>query len=995
MKTCAVPGGKACLQFPAAAAALIALANCASALTPGLSLTQYLHTSWTQMEGAVVPGVEALAQTSDGYLWLGTAQGLLRFDGLRFAAWKPPQGEKLPGEAIKSLAASADGGLWIGTESGIAKLRDGHLVPCAGGNVLTSQTIAAMLEDRAGRLWAGSAQETAAGLVLIEKGTVKTFGWESGLPGLQVPSLFQDRGGTIWVGTSAGFCRWNGSRAEQCRLTSPGDRIDSITGDAAGNLFLAGVTSGILRFANGRIEPASGPLRNDFKALLREHDGNLWIGTMNRGLLCLRNGGTEHFTRRDGLSSDEITAMFEDREGNLWVGTANGLDRFRQPKVARWSTQDGLAGNSITAVCATRDGDVWVAAVGGGLSRVRGNRVTTYAREAGLPPATVLSLYEDARGTLWAGTTGGLGYLSHNRFVEIRGTAGTRLTRVFAITAGRSGGLWLADAQRGLWQLQHGLPAPAKPDGLPPGKSIYQLHTSRGGDLWIGYHEGGIAVVSGGSVHSYDPPNGLAAGPVQAIYEDSLDNAWVGTGQGLSRFRKGHWTTWTTAQGLPEGGIQAIGEDTHGHLWLVTAAGLLALELSGLERIADGAPQRLAFATYGPGDGIRPAKFGMSGPRIARSRDGRLWIDTQDGVASIDPGTIRTNTLPPPVAIEHLLVDGKPLELRAREIGLRGRAVQFEYTALSLTQPESIRFRYKLEGFDKDWVEAGTRRQIVYANLPPRHYRFRVIACNNDGVWNRTGAALAFRAEPYFYQTWLFLALCASAAGLAGYGGHRLRLRQLRSGFRLVLQERTRVTREMHDTILQGFAGVVFQLEAASRQMANSPEAGKRRMDLALEQADRSLREARQALSAMRISALENSTLPEALRTASRQIVEGTPIRFDMAVTGKARELPYDVQANLFIIAREAMTNAMNHGKPQRITLELVYAAHEVRLAVQDDGVGFDPQAAAAKNNHWGLAGMSERARQMAACLTVDSVPGQGTRLEVVVGQKGSRRLRR
>ncbi len=997
MKACVVYGGKCRLHVLAVAAALIPLAHCALAAPPGLSLMQYIHTSWTQMEGSVMPGVEAVAQTSDGYLWLGTAQGLIRFDGLRFIPWTPPAGEQLPSQAIKSLTASAGGGLWIGTQSGIGRLRDGHLVPYAAGNGLAGQTIVTMLEDRAGRLWAGSSQRTAAGLILIEKGSVTTYGRESGLPALQIRSLFQDRGGALWVGTEAGFCRWNGSRAGPCRLTHPGYAIRSISGDAEGRLFLAGMTKGILRFADNRLEPIGGPLPDgitNVETLLRDHKGNLWVGTINQGLFCLRNGQVEHFTRRDVLSSDSIAALFEDREENLWVGTPNGLDRLREPKVARWSTRDGLSGNLITAVCATREGDVWVAAVGGGLNRLHDNRVTKYAPGAGLPQATILSLYEDGNGTLWMGTVGGVGYLSHNRFVEIRRTGEPRLDRVFAIASGPQGTLWLADAQWGLFQLQNGRLAPAKPDGVPPGKSIYQLYSGRSGDLWIGYHEGGITVVGRGGVQSYEPPNGLAAGPVQAFYEDSFDTAWVGTGQGLSRFRKGHWTTWTTAQGLPEGGIQAIMEDTHGHLWLVTGAGLLDVALADLQRSADGSPQGLAFATYGPSDGIRPARFGMANPRIARSRDGRLWIDTQDGVASINPGVIRTHTQSPPVAIEQMMVDGKPLDLSAREIGFRGRAVQFDYTALSLTMPEAIRFRYKLEGFDKDWIEAGTRRQIVYANLPPRHYRFHAIACNNEGIWNQTGATLAFRSEPYFYQTWLFAALCVSAAGLAGYGMHRLRMRQLRSGFRLVLQERARLTREMHDTILQGFAGVVFQLEAASRQMTNSPEAGKQRMDRALEQADRSLREARLALSAMRISALENSTLPEALRAAARQIVDGTAIRFDMEVKGKARPLPDDVQANLFIIAREAMNNAMNHAHPHGLLLELAYSAHQVRLTVQDDGVGFDPQTAAAKSNHWGLAGMGERARLIGAGLTVDSAPGRGTRLEVVVEQKASRRFR-
>jgi signal transduction histidine kinase len=337
------------------------------------------------------------------------------------------------------------------------------------------------------------------------------------------------------------------------------------------------------------------------------------------------------------------------------------------------------------------------------------------------------------------------------------------------------------------------------------------------------------------------------------------------------------------------------------------------------------------------------------------------------------------------------LVDGHPLGVSAGETEIRGQ-VQFEYTALSLSLPEYVRFRYKLEGLDKGWIDSQNRRQIVYGSLSPRHYRFLVTARDENGVWNDTAASFAFWVPPRFYQTWWFAVLFASTLVACGQSLHRLRMRRMRSRFQLVMQERARLSRELHDTVLQGFAGVVYQLEAASRQLAASPADSKRRIDRALEQADQSLREAREALSCLRLSALEDKSLAEAVKVAGGQILEGTKISFEMNVKGKPRELPYDAQATVYTIAREAMNNAMNHAQPDRVRVDLEYTPTTVRLVVQDDGKGFDVQNSGQKIDHWGLSGMRERARQIHADLLIESAPGRGTRVELVVNGRTSRR---
>jgi signal transduction histidine kinase len=329
-------------------------------------------------------------------------------------------------------------------------------------------------------------------------------------------------------------------------------------------------------------------------------------------------------------------------------------------------------------------------------------------------------------------------------------------------------------------------------------------------------------------------------------------------------------------------------------------------------------------------------------------------------------------------------------------LGVRGRSIEVEYTALSLTLPETVRFRYMLEPVNHAWVDAGITRRMAYANLQPGKYRFRVTACNNDGEWNFSGAALAFTIEPRFYQTWWFFGACIAGsiaiAVLIGWGLHHSRIRRLRNRFQLILQERSRLTRDLHDTLLQGFAGVVYQLEAASRQMANEPELGRARLSKALEQADQSLFEARQALSSMRLPALEGRSLAEALQAAGEQITVDTPIRFELTVRGRARELSYELQACLFSIGREAMTNAATHGQPGRIALVLAYGADTVSLTVRDTGIGFDLPAAESKRDHWGLAGMQERARHAGGSLKIESSPGSGATVEVTVDERSARR---
>jgi ligand-binding sensor domain-containing protein/signal transduction histidine kinase len=965
-------------------------------LDPKLALTQYVHTNWTQRHGFALQSVKALAQTKDGYLWLGTATGLYRFDGINVVPWKPASAASLPSREVRVLLAAGDGGLWIGTAAGVSKLQGGNLKNYTSKNGLCEGFVMALIEDHRGRLWVGSAGSKASGLSVIQHDSVRTIDGNQ-LPSPNVLSLFEDRKNSIWIGTSKGLCRSSLDGEAAC-VPEIRSTVSSIAAESDGDLLIADSGARTLfRYSDGRLTPvvrSVGDASLSPMVLLRDRDDAVWLGTLGQGLLRLRNGGFERFTRRDGLSGDIIETLFEDREGNLWVGTENGLDRLRNPEIPRLSTLEGLSGDLITSVYGARNGENWIGTMGSGLNRVSGGAITHYLTGAGLPSTTVISMYEDAAGRLLVGTSGGLCYRSHDRFVNLLTKDGARADRVFDITGDGQGTVWLADQRKGLLRLRHEGLEPAHLKGLPEAKDIYQIHCDLQGVLWIGYYHGGVVGIRDGFVQKYSANEGLAPGPVYAIQSDSTGNIWIGTSGGLSRLRNGRLTTWTTKHGLPEGGVQAILDDRKGGLWLGSTNGLLKLTLGTVNSCPDGSPSSLGFSTYGPSEGIRLGSGGRTmNPRMTRSSDGVLWISTQDGVAVINPTDLGRNPVPTPVVIERMMIDRKDIPLDGpAEITFRAREVQLDYTALSFVSPETTQFRYKLEGFDSSWKEAGTRRAATYTNLSPGRYRFFVAASNNDGVWNEPGANLTFRVQPQFYRTWWFMTVCATALLLSGSGIYLLRARQLRDQFQLVLQERYRLTRDLHDTLLQGFAGFLYQVDAAWRQLEKAPEATKEKLKRALEQGDLSLKEARETLSFMRLSAVENSTLSEAIAAIGNQLTQGTPVRFTLEVKGSEPRLQYAVQANLYALAREALTNAVNHAQATQISVELSYTASGLKLAVQDDGSGFDPEVAAQKRNRFGLLGMRERAQQLNGTFAMDTAPGRGTRIDVKLDELSTRR---
>lgn len=952
---------------------LLALSS-ASALDPRLALSQFVHSYWLETELADAGGVEALTQTSEGYLWLGTTKGLFRFDGTRFASWNEISDQAFPDAWIRTLTADSQGNLWIATASCLIQLIHERLSTFTVRNGLPEGTLIALLPDAKNGVWVGTTGGPSSGVARVRNNSVHTFLREHSFDATSVLSLTAGHDGNVWVGTSKGLHEL-GPTGVEINVGHLGGEPFSMVEEANGDLVIGDRGSkSILRVAGrdwARARRVGKYPRLTPRVVTRDQDGNIWIGTLGGGLIRLRGTSIEQITRRDGLSGDFVNAIFEDKDGDVWVGTDRGLDRLSNPSMARLSRLDALNTSSVTVVEASRDGSLWLGTAMAGAVQLQNGGIRRF--DGPMPGQTVLSLHEDTSGAMWVGTTHGLSHWSNGRFEEVRAADGTAIDRVCSIASGNDGNIWLADGRRGLLRFHDGLV-----ESISEGSGAYEVRVARDGILWVGFYQGGITAFRGAAVSHAQ----FGAGSTQSIEEDQSGAIWVGTTDGLSRFRNGQWTTWTAAQGLPTGGVYGITSDSVG-LWAISSAGLLQLPFAELDRSPDASPQNINYAVLGKSEGIRLAKERrLASPRAARSRDGRLWIITVDGLAAVEPGRTRHNQ-PPTSLIERMAVDGRRInDVAGSEIAVQGRHVEFEYTAIDLTAPESIRFRYKLEGLDQEWRESGSARRVAYGALSPRTYRFRVEARNGLGSWEQAGANISFRIDPSFYQTWWFCFACVFSLLLGLFVFFRVRVLQVRYGLRMVFEERLRVTRQLHDSLIQGFTGVVYQLDAALRVFDEAPAQTKSRLNTALQQADQALVEARQAITQLRLPALENDSLSEAILKTAKQLVEGKSISLDLNVQQEVGRLPYEIQSELFLVAREALTNAANHSEAKRIILNLSCQNDRFHLQIKDDGRGFDSELPT-REGHLGLPGMRERAKRIHGVLTITSAFGKGSSVDL------------
>ena len=1009
---------------------------CAFALNPTLDVNQYAHTAWRVSEGFSKGVIWSIAQTPDGYLWLGTDFGLLRFDGVRAVPWDPP--ESLPSSDVRVLKVARDGRLWIGTIAGVASWKNGQLTlyPELNGHV-----VEALLEDHEGTIWVGGWASLEGRLCSIKTNETQCVG-EDGRFGDAVTALCEDSRGNLWAGTMSGLWLWNSAPPKLYPMPYPAQRIYALMESDDGGMLVA-KSSGITKLRNGNAQAFPLPVRPAFQPnrLLRDRDGGLWIGAaVDEGLVHIHQGAIDVFATGDGLSGGSITSLFEDREGNIWVATGDGLDRFREFAVTTISVPQGLSSRGVTSVMVARDGSVWLG-TSDGLDRLSNGQVTIYRKrrpqsvraipersgelgqaparkggsryhsdgtvreltDIGLPDDLVDSIFEDHGGRIWVATRSGIAVRENDRF---RPVSSVPYGTVFSIAEDRTGNVWMSHSE-GLFHLREMHVVERIPwDRLGRREpATAAVDDAQKGGLWLGFRDGGVAYFKDGQLRaSYARADGLGDGMVRSFYPDGSGSLWVATEDGLSRIKDGRVLTLTSQNGLPCNSIHWTIEDDLHSVWLYLACGLISIPRSELDAWASDPKRRVQATLFDGFDGVRTHGFhaGYS-PVVTKSKDGRLWFVPFGGVSVIDPRHLPHNNVPPQVHVEQIIADDKSYGSKS---GLRlppkVRNLAIDYTALSLVAPEKVRFRYKLEGQNRNWHEVVNDRKIQYTNLGPGTYKFRVMASNNSGVWNEEGAALDFVVPPMWYQTSWFYALCVAAVLSMLWAAYQLRVRQLAHQFNMRLEERvserTRIARDLHDTLLQSFQALLPRLQASINMFSSRPDDARRNLEQAADQASQAIAEGRDAIQGMRMSTVEKNDLAVAIRTLGEELASAAKPpspNFKVVVEGTSRNLHLILRDEVYRLATEALRNAFRHAAAQNVEVEIRYDEKYFRLRIRDDGKGIpsDVLSGDGREGHYGLPGMRERAKLVGGKLTIWTEVDGGTEIELDI--PGARAFRK
>ncbi|HEY3382243.1 MAG TPA: two-component regulator propeller domain-containing protein [Vicinamibacterales bacterium] len=758
-------------------------AGVAFGLDPSKRISQYTQQAWGVEDGLPQAMAQAITQTRDGYIWAGTQEGLLRFDGMRFTVYDKSNTPAIHSNDVGALLETRDGALWIATNGGLVRLKDDVFTGFTMRDGLVNDWTYSLAEAPDGALWIGT---SGGGVSCFKNGRFTSYTTKNGLPHDMVSSIVVTTDGVVWMATGAGLTRFsNGALTVYgTRDGLPSTNVRRLMIDTDGSLWI-GTSGGLAHLVDGKfVAYPKLPGAGDVRALERDREGSLWIGTDGSGLHRMRDGAFEHYTTRQGLTSDFVADVYEDREGNLWVGTLNGgLLRLKDTAFTTYTTTEGLSNNFVRPILEASDGSVWIGTQGGGLNRLKNGTVTTWQMRDGLPNDLVWGLHEGRDGSIWIGTNGGLTQLRGGRFKSWSAKDGLCGDIVRAIFEDRDGTMWIGTRGGGLCTLQRGKFTSHFNDGEVPGGLVHAIVEDRAGTIWIGSNAG-LTRYDHNTFKTYTTKDGLSNDNVYTVREDPDDGSlWIGTyGGGLTRMKNGVFARYTVRNGLYDDVVFDVLDDRHGSLWMSCNKAVFRVNKRDLDRFSRGEIPSFASTVYGIGDGMKSAECnGNVQPAAWRTRDGRLWFPTVKGVVSIDPVQVRNNLAPPRVLIQRVFVDGAEVGLRgAIEVKPGAGSLEFRYAALTFISPRRVSFRYMLEGFDREWVEAGGRRTAYYTNIPPGAYRFLVIARNTDGAWSAAPQAVSFYLKPHVYQTWWFYALTGLVLVGLFFGAHRVRVRSMK-----------------------------------------------------------------------------------------------------------------------------------------------------------------------------------------------------------------------
>jgi len=749
-----------------------------------IPINQYTHRVYTKEHGLPQNTIQAVVQTPDGYLWLGTQEGLVRFDGIKAAVFNKKNTPEFRHNDVRVLFVGPSGRLWIGTSNGLLSYQDGRFTTHFNGQTNTKNNTNALFEDAQGTVWMGT---YGGGLNILKDGRFTSLTTKEGLSGDMVNAIYVDRHGALWIGTYNGLNRIKDGRISLFTRTNglPHDFIVAIMESSQGDLWI-GTRGGLARMKGDKIQiytKKNGLTDDIVKSLYEDRQGNIWIGMEAFGLLRFTEEKFSSFASKDGLSDNQVTSLCQDREGILWVGTyGGGLNRLWEGKFETYSTQQGLPVKEIRTILQKRDGSIWMGTREGGVIRLEDGKISSYSTKDGLPDNTIRALFEDKDGRLWLGSNNGLSCFQDGRFINYFRKDGLAHEFVRCIVQDHSGKIWLGTTGGGLHLFQDGRLINYRDKGIP-WAVIRCLMVGQDGSLWIGSNDGLDRMKDGRVIH-YSQKDGLSPDPVYALHEDKDQTLWIGSyGGGFCRFKDGRFTRYTEKDGLFDDIVYQILDDDRGDLWMSCNIGLYRVSKQSLNDFAEGKIKSIACVSYGTADGMRNSECnGNAQPSGWKTSDGRLWFPTTDGAVVINPKNISQNSLPPLVVIDQVVINGRTADIsKPAEVSPGSGRLDFYFAGLSFIAPEKVKFKYRLEGFDPDWMDSGTRRDAFYTNIPPGSYRFRIMACNNDGLWNSEGASYSFRLKPYFRQTVWFYGLIILAVFLSGYGVHRKRVSQLKT----------------------------------------------------------------------------------------------------------------------------------------------------------------------------------------------------------------------